>query len=108
LALQCDESGVTQTSISGDGIRLTWDQIAAVYAYKRDCFTMDQIRLIIGNDELEIWIEIAEDDAGYADLVSYLPRHLPGCPSVESWLQSVALPSFETQWTKIYRREPAR
>ena len=50
-------------------VRLTWDQITAVYAYKRDCVTLDQIRLVFGDDNRRMWMEVSEDDSGYRQLV---------------------------------------
>ena len=108
VLLRCDEFALTQTSgvdANEQRVRLAWEQITSVYAYKRDCVTMDQIRLIIGNDELKLWIEASEDDVGFGEVVSQLPHHLLGCPSIDNWLQTVALPPFETQWTTLYRRE---
>ena len=108
MLLRCDEFALTQTSgvdANEQRVRLAWEQITSVYAYKRDCATMDQIRLIIGNDELKLWIEASEDDVGFGEVVSQLPHHLLGCPSIDNWLQTVALPPFETQWTTLYRRE---
>ena len=76
-----------------------------MYAFKRDCFTVDQICLLVGNPELDQWIQVNEDDDGYSQLIAELPVHLDGFvhPQVE-WWQSVALPPFETQWTQIYHR----
>jgi hypothetical protein len=102
----CDESSFTQTSHDGNRVRLAWGQITAVHVYKRDCVTTDQIRLILVNDDLTVWIEVTEDDTGYAELTAELPRRLPGCPSLDQWLQNIVLPPFETQWATLYRREP--
>ena len=102
----CDRLGLTQASGNGETIvRLAWEEITVVYAYKRDCLTTDQIRLIIGNDESKLWIEVSEDEACYGELVAALPIRLPGCPPIDSWFSAVALPPFKTQWTALYKRE---
>jgi hypothetical protein len=78
--------------------------VTDVYAFKRDCFTVDQICLLVGNPELDQWIQVNEDDGGYSQFIAELPVHLVGCPSPDEWWKSVALPPFETQWTQIYHR----
>jgi hypothetical protein len=109
--LRWDETGLTQiwgTDASERQVRLAWEQITEGFAYKRDCFTVDQIRLVLGNDELRLWIEVAEDDPCYKELLSELPSRLLGFPSVDSWWETVAFPAFETKWTKLYARDANR
>jgi hypothetical protein len=79
-----------------------------VYAYKRDCVTLDQIRLVLGDDNRQMWMEVSEGDSGYHHLVTELSRHLTGCPAVDEWWQSVAIPPFEMQWTQLHRRTAGR
>jgi hypothetical protein len=85
-------------------VRLAWEQITAVYAYKRDCWTVDQISLILGDDDRRTWIEVTEEDEGYQSLVGELPRHLPGCQAMAEWWPNVAFPPFETNKTNLYSR----
>jgi len=87
-------------------VHLSWDQVTAVYAFKRDCFSVDQIRLIVSNESLRVWIEMTEDEIGYEEMISQLPRHLMGFPSADDWWRPVALPPFKTNWTPLYRRDP--
>jgi hypothetical protein len=68
---------------------------------------MDQIRIIVGNSNLEEWIEVTEDDEGYGELIRELSNHLSGFPSAGLLLQRIALPPFETKWTQIHRRDAA-
>jgi hypothetical protein len=105
--IQCDDYGVTLAVVPARGeppLRLTWERIDAVYAYKRDCLTVDQIRILLGNDDQRTWMEVSEDDIGFKVLITELARRLPGCPSIFEWWEKVALPPFETQWTEVYRR----
>jgi len=85
-------------------LQLRWEQINAVFAYKRDCYTVDQLRLILGNDLELTWMEVTEDDVGFKVLIVELARRLPGFPTVYDWWDNVAHPPFETQWTELYRR----
>ena len=68
------------------------------------CDTVDQIRLVLGNDVELTWMEVTEDDVGFKVLIVELARRLPGFPNVYEWWDKVAQPPFETQWTELYRR----
>jgi hypothetical protein len=105
--INCDDSGVALISTpprSEPPLQLRWEQIKAVFAYKRDCYTVDQIRLILRNDVEMTWMEVTEDDVGFKVLIVELARRLPGFPNVYDWWDKVAQPPFETQWTALYRR----
>lgn len=105
--IDCDDSGVALVPVppgNDPPLRLRWEQINAVFAYKRDCYTVDQIRLILG-DKVELsWMEVTEDDVGFKVLIVELARRLPGFPNVYDWWDKVAQPPFETQWTELYRK----
>jgi len=103
--IQCDLTGITKVPAVGDPERLAWDQIAAVFAYKRDCFATDQIRLVLGSEGSGKWLEVTEDEPGFDALVKNLPIHLPGCQAADDWFMSVAVPAFETKWTQIFSRD---
>lgn len=93
--MECDESGVTQTTRSATGedrVRLTWEQITSVNACKQECGTVDQITVVIGDDNQRLWMEVSEDDSGYRELVVTLPRHLPGCPSSDEMVAERRIP----------------
>lgn len=105
--MTCDDSGVALVWVPSENepeVRLRWKQINAAFAYKRDCLTEDQIRLIIGSDVELTWMEVTEDDVGFNVLIVELARRLPGFPSVSEWWDTVAQPPFETQWTELYHR----
>ena len=50
--------------------------------------------------------EVHEEMAGWQSLVDSLPERLPGCMPFASWFNTVALPAFETNPTKIFERAP--
>jgi hypothetical protein len=105
--IDCDDSGIALVSVPPGNeptLRLRWEQINAVFAYKRDCYTVDQIRLILGNDVELMCMEVTEHDLGFDVLIAELARRLPGFPNVYDWWDEVAQPPFETQWTELYRR----
>jgi hypothetical protein len=65
--VQWDDNGVALVGEPPTGeppLHLSWDQITAVYAYKRDCVTVDQIRLVLGDEKQQTWMEVSEDDVG--------------------------------------------
>ena len=103
--VQRDDSGLTYfDSDQSSALRLTWLEVTDVFAFKKDCYAVDSIHLILGNSERKVWVEVAEDDAGYPELIAALPRNLPGCPTEDEWFPSVTLPPLETRWTRLYPR----
>jgi hypothetical protein len=103
--IQCDLTGIKKVWALGNSEQIAWDQITEVFAYKRDCLTTDQIRLVFGSQISGKWLEVTEDEPGFNELITNLPNHLPGCQAYEDWFMSVAVPAFETKWTQIFRRE---
>lgn len=105
-SVRCDQAGFTIIVKKGKRGELTqhlaWDRVTGVFAYKRDCLTVDQICLVIGSHDLEQWIEVTEDDEGYECLIEQLPKRVAGFPAPEEWWRKVALPPFETQWAQLY------
>jgi hypothetical protein len=83
--------------------RLRWDEIDAVLAYKRDCFSIDQIRVALIDRNGMVRMDISEEDGGYRALIEELPRRLAGCLTQDQWFQRVAIPAFETNMTELYR-----
>jgi hypothetical protein len=97
-----DEIGVT-AYLNEKPIQIKYSEITAIYAYKRDCFTMDQIRLVISNGELNI--ELTEDGANLEALNMYFERHLRVRPD---WYQELITSSaFKTNFTVVYSVEQA-
>lgn len=95
-SVQFNDSCIKQMGSVSPG-ELEWHQITEVYAFKKDCFTTDQIRILLGDCRQRRWIEATEDEDGFQELIAELPRRLPGCLSEEEWWRDVALPPFETQ-----------
>ena len=106
FSIQCDDAGLVQT-VTGEGggevIQVAWDQVARVFAYKRDLFSVDQICFVI--ECAEFGIEVREGDAGYENLIAQMLSNIPGFPARNQWWEEVALPPFAQNWTKIYSRE---
>jgi len=88
---------------TGQVHQIEWSKVDAVYAYKQDCLSVDQICIMFADLGGEVRLVITEDDAGYQQLVERLPLHLPGCLAPADWFRRVAFPAFETNWTELYR-----
>lgn len=105
----CDASGVSQIERAGGKeavVRLEWEEITAVHAYKNDCFTVDLIRVAVSDQSGRMCIDVSEEDAGYRELIDALPKYLPGCKTPEEWFFLVAFPAFAMQLTLLYGRPP--
>lgn len=108
FSVHCDETGLTQIMHSGKSTqtrRLDWDGVTRVFAYKRDCFAVDQICIVIGTADDYDWIEAREDDEGYESLINQMPIRMVGCPAPHEWWERVALPPLAMQWTQVYARD---
>jgi len=107
-SVNCDEIGLTQIAHKGDSteaVHVAWDQVTKVFAYKRDCLTVDQICILIERANPISRIEVREDDEGYKYLIEQMPTRIQGCPAPDEWWEAVALPPFETRWTQIFPRQ---
>lgn len=83
-------------------IRLRWQDVNGVVAYKRDLMTIDEI--CVGFSTPSGDVEIREEMQGWEALIEVLPTHLPGTPSSSDWWKNVAQPPFATNATKLYSR----
>jgi hypothetical protein len=83
--------------------RMSWREIRFAYAYKQDCYAVDQIRLELLDDQGQ-GLMITEEMRGWHGLVQLLPEKLPGCQRFENWFSVVAFPAFEQKMTLLYER----
>jgi hypothetical protein len=82
---------------------IAWSEVRRVYAYKKDCLTVDQLRLIFLTDE--DGIEVTEDDPAFAELRALLNEKLG--VSDDWYLRLVTAPAYETTFTPVYPVSPA-
>jgi hypothetical protein len=80
-----------------------WSEIARIFAFKRDCWTVDSIRMWVELGASRA-IEISESMSGWKEFVKALPVHVPGALSEEEWFSKVAFPAFELCMTELYPR----
>ncbi len=74
-----------------------WTEIRAIFAYKIDLITIDQICLNFETRSGEIVVH--EGMQGYEELLAGLERHLGLTPE---WSLDVMFPAFEENLTQIY------
>jgi hypothetical protein len=77
---------------------IVWSEVRRVYAYKKDCLTVDQFRLIFMSDQ--DGIEFTEDDSGFVHLCTLLNEKLGISDGWQTRL--VTAPAFETTFTSVY------
>jgi len=98
LCATFDETGVTQAT-DRTAIHIGWNQVTEIYGYKKDCFSVDQLRIEIlapGKNILCV-----EDEQSFAEAEKLIALHLPD--SLPDWHQKlVSSPAFELTWTQIY------
>jgi hypothetical protein len=83
--------------------RISWNEVRFVYAYKQDCYAVDQIRLEVLDDRGK-GLMVTEELRGWDGLVRALPEKLPGCRKFEDWFSVVAFPAFQQNMTLLYER----
>ncbi len=94
--LESGENGFSLTQ--GKRIQRTrWDEISAIFAYKIDLVTIDQICLNFETQSGEIVVH--EGMQGYEELLEALEQHLGLTPE---WTLEVMFPAFEENLTQIY------
>ena len=99
--IRCTPEALMIEPARGEGVVVPWGTIARVAAFKRDCYVIDSIRLLVATADGRGY-ECSEDDEGFDEAVQPLPCHLAGCVAFTDWFATVAFPAFETNFTQIY------
>jgi hypothetical protein len=100
-SILCDAKGIVVRRDTEE-VRLNWDQIDEIYAYKADLFTTDLICLVIISETQNQAVEIHEEMHGYYDARPYLEAHLSGYS--ECWFSDVAFPAFVENRKMIWKK----
>ena len=97
LTRRWDEHGL-QASGGTTHVSIAWDQVRHVSAYKKDCYNVDQVRLLILSQDQGI--EFTEDDPDFAGLCAFLSRKLG---ISDDWRLAVLLsPAFDETPTQVF------
>lgn len=98
-------------SYSDDGFRvqieaiqndIKWLNIQAIFAYKLDHYTEDEICLDVFCDN-NISFKISEEIAGWYIFIDKMALHLPNIH--QNWNCEITQPAFETNLTLLFERE---
>jgi len=90
-----------------ESIRISWNTVNRIVAFKRDLLTVDRICLLITTDDGR-GVELDEELKGWDTFIQDLPQHLPGCKALADWLMPVATPAFATNETELFSRTQNR
>jgi hypothetical protein len=107
-SLEFDENHIVVTTKPCDkdarveGIR--WKDVERVYAYKKDCVTVDQIRMELLDHEGK-GVVFTEEMPGWEAVVKALPLRLPACLRSDEWFRIVAVSAFKQNMTLLYERK---
>ena len=97
-----DEIGVFG-STGQETVFVGWQEVEAIYAYKKDCLSVDQIRIILVSGKWQI--EFTEDDKDFRGLWMCISSQLKVLPGWHELL--VRSQAFETTWTLLYPYQSA-
>ncbi len=84
-------------------LRLSWQEISRVVAYKRDLFAYDRLCLFVARADGS-GVELSEEMDGWKAFCEALPEVLPGCKASADWFMPVTFPAFATNKTELYVR----
>lgn len=87
-------------STTGEQV-VVWGDLRAVFTYKRDLYTTDEICLDLFLPENNLFT-ITEETAGWHIFVQALEANLSIPPS---WVVEVSVPAFETKLTLLYEQK---
>ena len=87
----------------GADLRLSWQEIGRVVAYKRDRFAYDRLCLFVARADGS-GVELSEEMDGWKAFCGVLPQVLPGCKPSAEWFLPVTFPAFATNKTELYVR----
>ena len=96
LVITCDKRGV-ETSVA-----IHWQDVSKLVAFKRDCFGVDLICVLIGIEASTF--EVNEEFIGWTLFLEAAQQNVPGMLSFEVWWPQVAFPAFETNPTIVFDR----
>ena len=86
--------------------QIYWSDISEIWVYKKDCFSVDQIRMLLRANHCII--EISEDVEGWQGLMDQLHILLPGSTAWAEWFLKTFHPAYASNVTKIYDRNEKR
>lgn len=84
-------------------LRVEWKGIKKITALKQDCWSVDHVLMIVGNEGGAFQLD--EDMAQFWEFQHELPEHLPGAMGRAEFWNRVVQPPFETCLTTVYEAQ---
>lgn len=105
-SLRRDREGFCVQAKNGQPVRIAWEEVVEVRAYKMDLINRDLVCLSLSTGKNGIpsrSIQLHEEMPGWYTMLEELAVNLPGCRA--DWWAEVAYPAFATNERVIYRKE---
>jgi hypothetical protein len=103
--IRLERSGFSVAGGDGHAVKVAWDQVLEVRAFRMDLIARDLLCLAIGLGTGPVpvrSIQIHEDMPGWYRLLDELPAHLPGF--VRGWWSEVSVQAFSPNERLLFRR----
>ncbi|GAB4140070.1 MAG: hypothetical protein Tsb009_09290 [Planctomycetaceae bacterium] len=95
-----DDDGFSVERKSADSVRMKWDEVREIQAYKADLFSYDLICWVfLGKDD--VWVEVNEEMVGFAKLEKHIEKRFEF--EDRDWFHKVAFPAFETNLMTLWK-----
>jgi hypothetical protein len=88
-----DELGVALNGSEERPGRIDWNALVVILGYKKDCFSVDQIRVELMDRDGSVMV-LTEEDLGFSEFREQLAERVP--VPADWWEQVFALPTFGT------------
>jgi len=98
-----DATGFSVGVPGQQSVRVEWQHVVEIFAFKYDLWSYDKIVLgfgLAGDDEKIV--EVSEEADGYSGLIAELESRFPGIRT--DWVSEVALPAFAENRTTLWDR----
>ncbi|MBB5055374.1 hypothetical protein HDF16_000043 [Granulicella aggregans] len=103
MVARLDESGIAQR-LDELELFIAWKDLAWIVAYKKDCFTVDDIRLVFSDGKSQIELSESAQSIPEANVVLAANVSL----AVPDWYERLMVsPAFEATPTIVYRPQAA-
>lgn len=91
-----NEAGVSPA----DGGLLPWPAVERVFVYKKDCYTVDQMRVVVAGQG--VMLEFCEKDEDFTAFCACVTRQL--ALEKDLYLLLLAVPTFDQTLVEVYAK----
>ena len=101
LTFEVDNDGLTLRKGTSKAVRMRWEEIREIRAFKVDRYAYDSIYLAVESSAKDAPFVVSEEHYQFNELVAAFEARLPTFD--REWFKRVAWPAFETCETVLYR-----